>query len=112
MPKKVNKKTSECAVATLSDDCVDDRHYIINNHPECISFWSLTSKLHLMKESELIDLIRLNIDFTTKVKCNGVCTIKVKVSANYHHGKEVTSSYRRKSPCCDGKCLVHIKRIL
>jgi len=112
MPKKVNKKSSVTAVATLSDEVIDNRHYIVNGYPECISFWALTSKLKLIRESELIDLIRLNVDVVKTVGCNGCCTIVVTSNGSMPWEKPTTRKRTVKSPCCDGKCLVHIKRIL
>ena len=111
MPKKVKKESLVTVISTLSDDIIEDRHYIVNHQPECISFWSLTSKLSLMKESELIGLIRLGIDFTTEMKCGGTCTTTVTYTSPR---TRTTNSTKRtvKSPICEDKCLVHIKRIL
>ena len=108
-PKKAKKEPLVTMLATISDDCVEGRHYILNNHPECVSFWSLTSMLHLMKESELISLIRVTVDDTITMKCNGCCTTKV--TSNYSRGRGTTTQ-TVKSPKCEDECLVLIKRII
>ena len=109
MPKKVKKELLVTAIATLSDDVVDDRHYIVNSQPECISFWSLTARLSQIKASQLIDLIRLGVDSTVAATCGGTCTTTV-VCNTYTTRKAAKRTV--KSPECDNKCIVNIKRVL
>ena len=108
-PKKAKKAPTVTAIATLSDDTVNHRHYIINAEPECISFWSLTTQLNLMTENELIELIKLNIDSSIKMKCNGVCAEQVQSTA---WTTKKTRYITVKPDHCDNKCLALIKRII
>ena len=121
MPTKKAKKTTKakpCVTAVTTafhNDVITERHYIVNGFPECIDFWTLANKLTLITEDELIKLIRLNIDVIYAVKCNGCCTVTV---TQEHVGGPrsgrtwATRKKTVKAPCCDGKCTIHIKRIL
>ena len=123
MPTKKAKKTAKAkpcvtAMTTFHDDVITERHYIVNGFPECIDFWTLANKLTLITEDELIKLIRLNIDVIYAVKCNGCCTVTVTQedvggprSRNSPY-KWTTRKKTVKAPSCDGKCTIHIKRIL
>ena len=117
MPIKKPKKTTKakpCVTAVTTsfhNDVIDARHYIVNGYPECVSFWNLTNKLNLITEDQLVRLIRLNVDIIMAVKCNGCCTIQVTTNGYSHNGRSTKTS-SVKAPSCDGKCTIHIKRIL
>ena len=118
MPTKKAKKTTKAkpcvtAITTFHNDVITERHYIVNGFPECIDFWTLANKLTLITEDELIKLIRLNIDVVYPVKCNGCCTITVtKQNMQNRSHQWVSRKTTVKAPSCDGKCTIHIKRIL
>ena len=105
----MTKKEEVTTITTLADDIVDNRHYIVNNQPECLSFWELTTRLNQIKASQLVNLLRLNIDCATETKCGGTCT-KIVYSNSYTSRKPAKRTV--KADYCEDDCIINIKRII